>query len=321
MIDMHQSNISSLDWNTLKVFHAIYEESSATRAGLRLGLTQSAISAALARLRRIYGDPLFQRTGRGLSATPRAHELHPLIAQAIAALQQSLVLNAPTAQSYAGRSVVIGMSDDFEMALSRRLLALCQQHLPGLRLAFRQTHSNIVTEMLIARRIDVAIVSGGLNSGLVQQALLGHGSYACLIDTGPSAAGDGTARGELTQQDYLAREHILVSSNGFTGIVDDCLAQLGKKRTVLASTSHFSALPFLLEGTQAVATVPLHAAKALDGWRGLRMRPCPIALPQYPIVYGWRTSASRDPMLVKFQQLAAQAVAHTDTAPTRASGA
>ena len=314
MIDIHKSNISSLDLNSLKVFHAIYEESSATRAGQRLGLSQSAVSAALARLRRVYGDPLFQRTGRGLCATPRAHELHPLIAQAIAALQQSLLLNAPTAQSYAGRSLVIGMSDDFEMALSRRLLSLCQQHLPGLRLAFRQTHSNIVTEMLIARRIDVAIVSGGLNSGLVQQALLGYGSYACLIDIGDigdigtTGEADNTAL-KLTEHDYLTRAHILVSSNGFTGIVDDCLAQRGLQRTVMASTSHFSALPFLLQGSQAVATVPLHAAKALNGWRGLRMLPCPITLPQYPIVYGWRTSASRDPMLVKFQQLATQAMA------------
>ena len=317
MNDMHKTNISSVDLHSLKVFHAIYEEASATRAGARLGMTQSGVSAALARLRVLYGDPLFQRTGRGLSPTLRAHELQPLIAQAIAALEQSLALHSAHAQktpSYAGRSLVIGMSDDFEMALSARLLALCQQHLPGLRLAFRQTHSNIVAEMLIARSMDVAIVSGGLHSGLVQQEWLGHGSYACLVDAASLTPAQDQAQEPaqkapaLTERDYLSREHILVSSNGFTGIVDDCLAQAQKKRTVIASTSHFSALPFLLKGTQAVATLPRHAAQALDGWHGLAMLPCPIRLPKYPIVYGWRTSAARDPMLAQFQQIAVQAV-------------
>jgi hypothetical protein len=66
---MNQMNIAAVDLNLLKVFEALHEESSASRAALRLGVTQSAVSAALRRLREVYGDQLFVRTGRGLAPT------------------------------------------------------------------------------------------------------------------------------------------------------------------------------------------------------------------------------------------------------------
>ena len=70
---MNRIDISNMDLNLLKVFEAIFDEQSASRASIRLHLTQSAVSAALRRLRAIYQDPLFVRTGRGLLPTPRAY--------------------------------------------------------------------------------------------------------------------------------------------------------------------------------------------------------------------------------------------------------
>ena len=72
---MNRININELDLNLFKVLEALYVEESAGRAALRLGITQSAVSAALNRLRKIYGDHLFERTGRGLKPTTKASEL------------------------------------------------------------------------------------------------------------------------------------------------------------------------------------------------------------------------------------------------------
>ena len=83
---MNEMNIDSVDLNLLKVLQALHEEGTAGRAAIRLGVTQSAVSAALGRLRALYGDPLFERTGRGLRPTPKAEELRPLIADALRAL-------------------------------------------------------------------------------------------------------------------------------------------------------------------------------------------------------------------------------------------
>ena len=108
---MNQMNITDVDLNLLKVFEALHEESSASRAALRLGVTQSAVSAALRRLREVYGDPLFVRTGRGLAPTLKANQLKPVVSDALNKCRQSLAMVDPTAAraSYAdGRVIVLG---------------------------------------------------------------------------------------------------------------------------------------------------------------------------------------------------------------------
>src|SRR5579864_2740913 len=87
MLSNTAMNLSTLDLNLLLVLHVVLEERSATRAAKRLHVTQSAVSNSIARLRMVLADPLVVRSGRGLVPTPRAEELAPLVAQAIAHLQ------------------------------------------------------------------------------------------------------------------------------------------------------------------------------------------------------------------------------------------
>ncbi|NVZ63965.1 LysR family transcriptional regulator [Pseudomonas gingeri] len=294
---MNKTNIKTLDLNLLKVFEALHDESSASRAAVRLGVTQSAISAALRRLREVYGDPLFVRTGRGLAPTLCANQLKPVISEALNKCRQSLALVDPHAQHYEGRSVIIGLSDDFEIAYGRRLMELIAVQAPRLRLIFRQTHSQIVGEGLMQRHFDLAITAGGFAERLLSRRVLGEGDYGCLVDPQSLAAG----QTRLSLEQFVARDHILVSSGGFIGITDEALAGLGLSRHVSASTSHFAALPHLLRGSQAVATIPGHAARAIAELSGLSLLPCPMALPHYPIELGWRTSASFDPAVTQVQ--------------------
>src|SRR3546814_6005868 len=94
---MSLMNIVDVDLNLLKTFEALHDESSASRAALRLGVTQSAISAALRRLRNMYDDQLFVRTGRGLAPTLRANQLKPVISDALNKCRQSLAMVDPGA--------------------------------------------------------------------------------------------------------------------------------------------------------------------------------------------------------------------------------
>ncbi|NTX25255.1 LysR family transcriptional regulator, partial [Burkholderia cepacia] len=145
---MNADDIASLDLNLLKVFEALYEEGGASRAALRLGLTQSAVSAALARLRVIYADPLFVRTGRGLAPTPRADELKPILSDALDRCRESLAIAADGGDRI-GRTISIGLSDDFEIALGRALIDAVAREAAGIRLIFRQTHSGIAGDALL----------------------------------------------------------------------------------------------------------------------------------------------------------------------------
>lgn len=287
---MNQIDIESTDLNLLKVFEAIYDEGGAGRAALRLGVTQSAVSAALARLRVLYADPLFVRTGRGLSPSLRARELRPIIGEALDKCRQSLSLARPGAAGFGGRSVTLGLSDDFEIALGREAIAALAVAAPGLRLIFRQTHSRLVADMLMAREVDLVIASGGLTAPALQRVTVGQGGYACLVDPASLAPGQDA----LSVEEFTRRPHVLVSSGGFIGVVDEVLHGQGLKRRVLAATTHFSALAFLLQGGEALATLPTHAARGLAAVAGLRLLPCPIAMPGYAIEMGWRADALRD---------------------------
>lgn len=292
---MSQIDFGSMDLNLLKVFEALYEEGGAGRAAIRLGLTQSAVSAALARLRVVYADHLFERTGRGLRPTARAQALRPLIAEALDSCRHSLSLSRPGAD-YAGRTLTLGLSDDYEIAFGAALVAGLRTQMPGLRLILRQTHSLLVSDMLMAREIDLSLTAGGVTSRTLGRQLLGSGDYACVLD--PRQA----PRAALDLDAYLRREHILVSSGGFIGVVDEALTALQRVRRIRASTTHFAALPHLLVGDDCVATLPRHAALALAQRTPLRCVECPIALPRYPIELGWRADSLRDPAVQQLKQ-------------------
>ncbi|MBV4458199.1 LysR family transcriptional regulator [Pseudomonas sp. COR58] len=295
---MSQMNIATLDLNLLKTFEALHEESSASRAALRLGVTQSAVSAALRRLREVYGDQLFVRTGRGLAPTLKANQLKPVVSDALNKCRQSLAMVDPAADQYDGRSVIIGLSDDFEIAYGRRLIDAIACAAPKLRVIFRQTHSQIVARDLMERSLDLAITAGGFAERLLSRQVLGEGGYACLADPASLAPG----QGQIGLEEFVAREHLLVSSGGFIGITDEGLAALGLSRRVGASTTHFAALPHLLKGSGAVATIPAHAAEAIASLSGLALLPCPLALPRYPVELGWRTNPQTDPVVLKVRE-------------------
>lgn len=299
---MSHIDIGAVDLNLLKVFEALHEEGSATRAAVRLGLTQSAVSAALGRLRAVYGDALFTRTGRGLAPTLRAHELKPLISDGLAKCRQSLEIAAPKGGPYRGRAVAIGLSDDFELAVGRRLIEATAAQAPGVRLAFRQTHSQIVGEMLLARTVDIAIASGGLSSRALSHETVGEGHYACLVDPARMRS----PRWRLTLDEYVRRDHILISSGGFIGVVDEALAAISRQRRVVASTTHFSAMPYLLRGGDAVSTLPRHAAIAIAAQTGLHMMACPVKLPRYAVELGWRTDALRDAAVTDVRRIVSE---------------
>ncbi|WP_178120996.1 LysR family transcriptional regulator [Pseudomonas sp. ADAK13] len=303
-------NIANVDLNLLKTFEALHDESSASRAALRLGVTQSAISAALRRLRDVYGDQLFVRTGRGLAPTLRANQLKPVISEALDRCRQSLAMVDPHGSHYQGRSVVLGLSDDFEIAYGRRLIDEIARRAPKLRLIFRQTHSQIVAGALLDRSLDLAITAGGFAERRLSRQVLGEGHYACLVDPASLAPGQQA----IDLDEFVRREHVLVSSGGFIGITDEGLAAQSLSRHVGASTTHFAALPFLLKGSQAVATIPDHAAQAIARLTGLTVLPCPLTLPRYPVELGWRTQAQLDPL----QRLVREAIEACFTSPPSA---
>lgn len=307
---MSKLDLASVDLNLFKVFEALYEEGGAGRAAIRLGITQSAVSAALARLRRVFADHLFERTGRGLKPTAKSEELRPVIAAALDKCRQGLMLAFNDDAAMQGRTIALGMSDDFELAIGRQLIDQAKAHAPGIRLVFKQTHSLLANDALMNRQFDLALTSGAVASKALGRLALGTGGYSCLTATSAAPVA-------LTLEAYLEKRHVLVSSGGYVGVVDEVLAEQAQSRTVEASTTHFAALPALLQGSDCVATLPTHAAQALAKVSHVVCQPCPIHLPRYSIELGWRIDNARDPAMRLMTALLRDVIAQLPGSDTR----
>jgi DNA-binding transcriptional LysR family regulator len=134
-------NISSINLNLLVVFEALLEEKNVSRAAGRIGLSQPAVSNALARLRDLFGDPLFHRTSRGMSPTPRTIELAGPLRLGLSQLRSALAERPRFDPSESNRSFRIAMTDYAELtvlgpltsALGRTDPSVLSKNYPGVR--------------------------------------------------------------------------------------------------------------------------------------------------------------------------------------------
>ena len=292
------ADVRNLDLNLLRVFNELIGELNATRAAERLGVSQAAVSASLRKLRAAYGDPLFLRTQRGLRPTARAVMLQPLITQALAIIDGTI--DATALDGGAPFLVRVGLSDDFEMAYGARIISGVRDALPFARVVFRQPNSFVAAQALNDREIDLAITAGGFSDGRLKHLSLGSSDYLVVYDRE-------TRRqpGPIGIDEYVEREHVLISYSGLTGITDDVLSEHGLKRRVRTASTHFSALPFLLRGTGAISTIPAHAARALSELGPFGMSPCPLTFPQYAFGVSWRFDATRSVELMQARDVVA----------------
>jgi len=277
----------------------LMSELNATRAAARLDISQAAVSASLRRLRVLYGDPLFTRTQRGLLPTPRAVILRPLIEEALAIISGTLDGTNSQAEDRTKVAIVrVGLSDDFEMAFGAGIVSLAKQKMPNVRVVLRQTNSFVAAQVLNDKEVDLAVTSGGIADGRLKHMSLGSSDYMIVYDprTRPG-------REPFTVDEYLSREHILVSYSGLSGVTDDVLAEHGLRRRILAATTHFSALSFLLWNSDALATIPSHAARALCGQGTFAMAACPLPFPRYAFGVSWRFDTVRTPTVMQVRDL------------------
>ena len=123
-----------IDLNLLVAFDALMNEQSVTRAATQVGVSQPAMSAALSRLRKLFGDPLFMRSAEGLTPTARARELAEPIARALQQLESTLVKKPEFVPGKASFTFKLGLSDYPAFALLPSLLQALGKTAPGVSL-------------------------------------------------------------------------------------------------------------------------------------------------------------------------------------------
>jgi LysR family transcriptional regulator, mexEF-oprN operon transcriptional activator len=209
----------ALDLNLLRVFLVVAETGSVTQAASRLYLTQPAVSAALRRLTRTLGSPLFTRAGRGLVLTARGRNLFGAVRPHLHALLDAARSSGDFDPKTSTRSVRIGLSDQTEAWLLGPLLRLLMVSAPNMTLIVVPVQFRSVGEALASSRIDLAITVADDLPADVRRKRLFVGGFVCLFDPRHARLG-----ARPTREAYLAAEHVVVSYNADArGVVEDAL--------------------------------------------------------------------------------------------------
>src|SRR6478672_13925696 len=150
-------NVQNVDLNLLRVFDAVLNERGVTPAAARLGLTQPAVSNALARLRVLLGDALFVRTPGGMDATPFARQLAEPVRQALALLQSALAHGPGFDPATSTRAFRFYMSDLGQIEFLPPLIERVQREAPGVRLEAAGLDVEDIAAALAAGALDLAV--------------------------------------------------------------------------------------------------------------------------------------------------------------------
>ncbi|MGO4725764.1 MULTISPECIES: LysR family transcriptional regulator [unclassified Inquilinus] len=289
--------MQSVDLNLLIALDALLTERSVTGAARRLGLSPSAMSRALARLRHATGDPLLVQAGRSLVPTPYAEKLGgrvPALTQDVQAVLRPPASRLDLAALH--RTFTIRAGEGFVELLSAPLMAAITRAAPHVRLRFAPKPDKDA-QPLRDGRIDLEIGVLGTAAPEVRTQLLFRDRSVGVARTGHPLLGPGG----VTPERYAACSHVVASREGdFIEPVDHALEALGLKRTVrLVVPGHPDAMR-IASRSDLVALVPrscLGNALAADhaAILGLQSFELPVRTPEFAISAIWHPRLDADP--------------------------
>jgi len=271
------------------VLDALLAEASVARAARRLRLSPSAMSRALARLRKATGDPLLVRAGRGLVPTPRAIELRarvgPLVQEAQAVLRPAAALDLGRLV----RTFTLRTSEGFVETFGAALIARVAAEAPGVRLRFAPKPDRESAPLREgAVDLETGVVAKTTGPEVRAQALF-RDRFVGVV-----RKGHGLSRGAITPARYAAGRHVLVSRLGLeTGPVDAALATLGLEREIAAIVGGFSAALALVRGSDLIAAVPERHTGGLRA--GMHSFALPVPVPEITVSLLWHPRLDADP--------------------------
>ena len=284
-------NMTDLDLNLLRVFDAIATEGSVTVAGERIGLSQPAMSNALARLRQLFDDPLFVRTPRGMRPTPFAQQLSQPVREALRLIQGALQQHAGFEPRSSNNTFRFYMSDIGEMVFLPGLLERVKRDAPGVKIEVVRIPIKDIHAALEAGEIDLAIgFLPGLTTGMRQQPLFRE-HYVCMLRADHPVIG-----AKISVKQFREAAHVLVSYAG-TGhqVIEETFVAEGLSARIAARVPHFLVVPMILARTDLIVTVPSRVAAVFARLGNFKVLKLPLSMPSFEVRLHWHQRFHQDP--------------------------
>ncbi|MEQ9885414.1 LysR family transcriptional regulator [Pectobacterium zantedeschiae] len=303
-----ENDFRGVDLNLLVTFLVLYRERSVSAAADKLHLGQPAVSGALARLRTLFDDPLFIRTGQVMRPTARADYLATRLSPTFEQLQSVLGEPERFDPLTDSRAITLGMTDWVEIWLMPLLLKRLKTNAPNLHINLVATDPFLDVDRLENDSVDLVISVASPQAGWLKRRALLSSGFRALWHPQQLALPC-----PLPLEIYSQQRHSLVTYRERAhGIVDDMLAKQGMARTIYYTTPHFSALPGILQHTPSVATVPERLATLWCQHYGLIDSPVPLDLPTYTLSALWHARQDSNPAIKWLYEQIAEAVAEQE---------
>jgi DNA-binding transcriptional LysR family regulator len=282
---------SSIDLNLLSVFQEVYRERQISAAARRLGLTQSAVSNALARLRRTFGDELFVRTAHGMQPTPLAQQMAEPIGAAMVQVALALSQRSRFDPATSGRRFTVAMTDVGEVYFMPVLIERCRAVAPNVEIASIRANGLTLKDDMETGRVDLAIGAfEDVSEALYHRALFRQRFVSMFRKDHP------LAKGKVDLERFVAAPHLIVDAaqspyDRINGLLEKAGVTAGARFRV----PHFTAVPYIVSTSELVVTVPQKLAESAASPFGLKWIEPPLALPTLQTNVFWHRRFNHDP--------------------------
>lgn len=301
-MNIDQIELRRLDITVLLVFLNLLRFGKASDVADYMGLTQSAISHSIKRLRDAFRDPLFLRTPKGMEPTAVALDLEPKVRLIVETLSEAI--SAPTTfdPTTSEEVIRIGAYDSEMTTLVPELLQAIRAEAPGMRVSILPLGRRPAFEALEHREIDLALGFAWDEPHSIRKVRLYEENYCVVM-----RAGHALANRDMGLSTYLSAEHLVVSPNGdLTGIVDTELKKKGKSRRVAISVPQFLPALSIVASTDLIATLPARlVAKQSDRYELTATSP-PIAIRSFAVSAFYHERDANNPMHAWLTSIALQ---------------
>jgi DNA-binding transcriptional LysR family regulator len=283
------TDMRGIDLNLLIVLDALLDERNVTRAAARLGYTQPTISGMLARLRDLFGDPLFVRAQRGILPTPRAQALASALKQFLADGRRLItqdVFDPATAEL----TFAISTNDYMQYVLLVPFIEVLRREAAKIRLAIKPPIIAGLVDALARGDADLAVTIPEFAMSDLPSRLLYRERYVAAVRLKHPLAKSRT----ISLETFCSYDHVLVSPTGgsFEGPADEELARIRRRRTVRYSVPSFLLVPELLQIDDLIALVPSRLLRG-QGERLTLLR-SPINVPGFDVIAVWHPRVDKD---------------------------
>lgn len=292
-----------VDLNLLRLLLAVHDTGSVTAAAAKLQLSQPTASAALARLRRSFGDALFIRHGGSMTPTPRALNLIAKTREVIDLIDSEILRSPDFDPEAATDEFVFCLSAIGETVFLPKLFQFLKQAAPHTRSRSLSLPPERLEEAMLSGEVDLILgyYPDIKESAIYQQRLFSH-DLACMVRAGHRIRGP-----RMTLEEFVEAEHVFVKDGGRSQEMFEAeLAAHRIERNIVLRTSHYMSIHSIIANSDLVVVLPRPVANALSREEDVRILVPPVEIPKYDLKVYWHQRFHQDPKIVWLRSVVAR---------------